>query len=103
MQANVSREFYEMLQRNLPSYQKHWIKCNSSCQFQDCYFESIHPHVQYCHFPNYGSLSVINNITIEVHPSNDQVITVTSTPKMTMLDFVVYSLSVISIRFGISP
>jgi hypothetical protein len=51
------------------------------------------------HYPTSPSL----NVTISVYPPNEPVMTVTHLPKLTLLDFVVYSLSCISFWFGFCP
>jgi hypothetical protein len=97
----VSKEYFKKLADILPSYENHWKMCKSWCSQTDCYTESIVPEIILV--TNHGKYSKISNVTIVIYPSNDPVITVTTTAKMELIDFIVFILSCLSFWFGLCP
>src|SRR6185503_6358422 len=89
----------------LPSYENHWTMCKSWCSQTDCYTEPLVPELIFWTFLNYHErkYSKISNVTIVIYPSKDPVITVTSTSKMDLIEFIVFILSCLSFWFGLCP
>ena len=91
--AKVSKEYFKKLADILPSYENHWTMCKSWCSQTDCYTVRT----------GYGNYSEVSNVTITIYPSKDPVITVTSTAKMDLIEFIVFILSCLSFWFGLCP
>src|SRR5205085_6600044 len=89
--AKVSKEYFKKVADILPSYENHWKMCKSWCSQTDCYTESMVP--EKILYTNHGNYSKVSNVTIIIYPSKDPVITVTTTAKMELTDFIVFILS----------
>lgn len=82
------------------SFQKHWMSCNQTCRQSDCVTESLVPQLMLL---KSVKQSPPHHLDIQVYPPNDQVITVSSKEKLSLLDFIVYMLSCLSFWFGFCP
>jgi hypothetical protein len=83
-----------------PEYKLHWKMCNDFCRRPDCRQESLIPKILLTTSIKNSSSNLLD---IQVYPSDDQVIIVTSTPKYTVLDFVVYVCNCFSFWFAFCP
>jgi hypothetical protein len=100
--SKVLKECLKKLADILPSYENQWTMCKSWCSRADCYTESLVPE-EILHVYVHGNYSEISNVTIVIYLSKDPVITVTSTAKMDLIEFIVFILSCLSFWFGLCP
>lgn len=85
-----------------PSYKNHWMSCKKICGQADCHEESVVPQLL---SNEQGERRDIKRpiLRMDIFPPRDQIVTVTSTPKVSFLDFIVYTLSCLSFWYGFCP
>src|SRR5437879_2511043 len=88
------------ISKMFPQYKSHWKMCNGFCRRPDCRQESLVPKILLTTSIKNSSSNLLD---IQVYPSDDQIITVTSTPKYRVLDFLVYVSSCFSFWFAWCP
>ena len=104
--AKVSKEYFQKVADILSSYENHWTMCKSWCSQTDCYTESMVPEEILWTAQaeqSKGRYFSKSKLTITIYPSRDPVITVTSTAKMDVIEFIVFILSCLSFWFGLCP
>ena len=76
-------ELITKMRTSFPSYQEHFQMCSTFCRRPDCHQESLIPQIM-----SVRSItnSTANLLDVQVFPPNDQVVTVTSVAKYSLLD-----------------
>lgn len=98
----VAKTLLEWVPR-LPAYKVHHHYCRSFCGHDDCFRESLVPHVLMTRDAGNSSSSSLEYLEITIYPSNDEVVIVTSQARLSLLDLLVYISSSTSFWFGLSP
>lgn len=101
MKVKGDKRFTEKISKILPQFKEHRKHCNNTCHRPDCHTERVIPQ-------RIASLSREDpgpqrKMFIKVYPTNQPIVIVTSTAKLSLIDFVVYILSCLSFWFGFCP
>jgi hypothetical protein len=98
------KPIYDRLISIFDSYKQHWTHCSQKCSRQNCFTETYVSRKEKSHRwrMEYMDMKAKVILMLFVHPPKDQVVIVTSQPKQTLLDFLVYITSCFSFWFGFS-
>ena len=102
VKKDIPADYIRKLANMFPSYEDHWSRCKKTCNQADCYKESIMPQVLSVY--SYGQSAKKSGsslLSYSVYASMDPVMTITSSAKMNLLDFIIYIFNCLNFWFGL--